>query len=183
MVRYRRNRVEGGCYFFTVTLRDRCSDLLVKQIDILRQAFTTTRFNTPFTISAIVVLPDLLHTVWTLPEGDSNYPARWCAIKANFTRQLRKQAEEVKSPWQPRYWEHTIRDDRDYRQHLDYIHYNPVKHGYVMRVRDWSHSSFHRYVESGAYPIDWGVGVWIFPDYVALHPGYLDCVAPHSIKI
>ena len=166
MVLYRRNRVEGGCYFFTVTLRDRSSEVLVRHVDLLRGAFRAVRAERRFTIDAIVILPDHLHTIWTLPDGDADYSGRWRAIKSYFTRQLRASGIDLKRDhrgeyrlWQRRFWEHTIRDDRDYEHHVNYIHWNPVKHGLARRVIDWPYSSFHRYVRLGLLSRDWGSGV------------------------
>jgi len=162
MVNYRRNLVLGGTYFFTVTLRKRNSRQLVESIDLLRMAFRKTMAAKPFQIDAIVVLPEHLHSIWTLPPNDSDYPGRWKAIKATFTRELEKSGLPVdkrkdKSAliWQRRYWEHTIRDADDLKRHIDYIHFNPVKHGLVERVIDWPYSSFHLYVRQGLLPPDW----------------------------
>lgn len=162
MVLYRRNRVPGGTYFFTVTLLDRSSDLLVRQVDLLRAAFRSVRTERTFTIDAMVVLPDHLHTVWTLPEGDVDYSGRWRAIKSHFTHACRVRGAELTPDrrgeyrlWQRRFWEHTIRDETDLQRHVDYIHYNPVKHGHVLQVMDWPYSSFHRYVKSDIYPVHW----------------------------
>lgn len=162
MVLYRRNRVAGGTYFFTVTLRDRSSDMLVRHVDLLREAFRSVHDARPFTVEAIVILPEHLHALWTLPEGDSDYSGRWRAIKSHFTRQLRATGvpllRDIRGEyqlWQRRFWEHTIRDERDHRHHVDYIHYNPVKHGLVTQVADWPHSSFHRYVRQGLLSSDW----------------------------
>jgi putative transposase len=124
----------------------------------------TVKSRHPFHIDALVVLPDHLHAIWTLPEGDADYPKRWALIKAAFSRHLPKDerrnpsriAKDERGIWQRRYWEHLIRDDRDYARHVDYIHYNPVKHAYVTRVADWPHSTFHRHVGRGLYPPDWG---------------------------
>jgi putative transposase len=115
-------------------------------------------------IDAIVILPDHLHAVWTLPDGDRDFALRWRLIKAAFSRGLsageRISASRARKAergiWQRRYWEHTLRDDDDLARHIDYIHFNPVKHGHVARVVDWPHSSFHRMVERGVYPADWG---------------------------
>jgi putative transposase len=163
MVRYRRNLVAGGTYFFTATLADRASRALVVHVDALRAAFRETRRAHPFTIDAIVVLPDHLHVVMTLPDGDADYSIRWQFIKRRFTAAVAKAGVPIpRHPngehalWQRRFWEHTIRDDRDFERHVDYIHFNPVKHGLVPRVRDWPHSSFHRYVRRGLLPDDWG---------------------------
>ncbi len=173
MPNYRRCRVPGGTYFFTVNLLDRRSDLLVRHIELLRAAVRSVLVAHPFHIDAWVVLPDHLHAMWTLPEGDADYSNRWRAIKAAFARALPK--TERRSPgrqkrgergvWQRRFWEHTIRDERDYARHMDYVHYNPVKHGWVHRVRDWPYSSFHRAVAQGLYPVDWaGSDDWPGPD-------------------
>jgi putative transposase len=163
MVRYRRNFVAGAVYFFTVTLADRRSKALVDHIDALRAAIRTTRQSHPFEIDAVVVLPEHLHIVMTLPPGDADFSNRWSLIKRRFTTAVAKAGETIaRHPngehalWQRRFWEHTIRDDRDFERHIDYIHFNPVKHGLVTRVRDWPHSSFHRYVRQGLMPEDWG---------------------------
>ena len=163
MVRYRRNFVAGGVYFFTATLADRRSSTLIDHIGALRRAFRITRQAYPFAIDAIVVLPDHLHVVMTLPAGDADFPNRWRLIKRRFTDVVMNTGASVAchrngqpALWQRRFWEHTIRDDRDFERHVDYIHFNPVKHGLVGRVRDWPYSSFHRYVRSGILPEDWG---------------------------
>ena len=165
MVLYRRNPVPGGTYFFTVTLCNRNNDWLVTHVDLLRDALRQTQRIQPFDIDAMVILPDHLHAVWTLPPDDADFAQRWRAIKSRFSRALVKSGAPVRQStdgaydiWQPRYWEHTIRDERDLAHHVDYIHYNPVKHGHVMRVADWPHSSFHHYVRTGRLPPDWGGG-------------------------
>ena len=160
---YRRNRVPGGTYFFTVNLLDRQSNRLVAEIDVLRQAVRQVRARAPFHIDAWVVLPDHMHCLWTLPQGDCDYPGRWRSIKVAFSKCQKR--DEILSGvmarrgergiWQRRYWEHTIRDDRDYAAHMDYTHFNPVKHGLVDRPGDWPFSSFRRCVERGLYPADW----------------------------
>jgi putative transposase len=171
MVNYRRNRIPGGTFFFTVTLRDRRSRLLVEQIDSLRETFRIVCRQLPFRIEAIVVLPDHLHTIWTLPSGDDDFPGRWKAIKGRFTAMLRKggvplscNAKGEYLLWQRRYWEHTICDDRDLQRHVDYIHYNPVKHSLVSRVVDWPFSSFHQYVRLGRLRPDWGGAEAVGPE-------------------
>jgi putative transposase len=162
MVLYRRNRVKGGTYFFTVTLKNRRSSLLIEHIDFLRKAVRQTRNDQPFQIDAWVVLPEHIHALWTLPMGDDNYSGRWSLIKSRFSRSVAKvrnltpNAKGEYNIWQRRFWEYTIRDDDDFSKHIDYIHYNPVKHGYVDKVRDWQYSTFHRYVEQGLYLPDWG---------------------------
>jgi putative transposase len=138
-----------------VTLRDRRSDLLVTQIDLLRAAVAETMRRAPFAVDAWVVLPEHMHCIWTLPPGDDDYSGRWREVKKFFSRRVPE--ERV---WQPRFWEHTVRDERDYAVHVDYVHFNPVKHGLVERVADWRFSSFHRAVRRGEYPADWAdVGV------------------------
>lgn len=162
MVNYRRNYVSGGTYFFTVTLRDRSSNLLIAHIELLRAAFRLARHKRPFQIDAIVILPDHLHAIWTLPDGDDNYSARWQAIKSHFTHalvkagvQLTHDAKGEYDLWQRRFWEHTIADERDYQHHIDYIHYNPVKHGWVKQPLDWQYTSLHRYIQQGQLPPNW----------------------------
>jgi putative transposase len=162
MVGYRRNFVPGGTYFFTVTLVDRNSKILVDRIDLLRGAFRVTRRERPFVIDAIVILPDHLHAIFSLPPGDSDFPGRWRRIKGHFSSALIESSTELKrrpngdlALWQRRFWEHTIRDENDFARHVDYIHFNPVKHGLVQRVRDWPYSSFHRYVNDEVLPSDW----------------------------
>jgi len=160
---YRRNRVPGGTFFFTVNLLDRRSNLLVRHIDALRAAVRRVRAGAPFDIDAWVVLPDHLHCLWTLPQGDADFSGRWRAIKIAFAKSL--PAVEPRSEvmtrrgergiWQRRYWEHTIRDDRDFAVHFDYIHFNPVKHGLVRHPADWLHSTFRRCVANGLYPAGW----------------------------
>ena len=163
---YRRNRVPGGTYFFTVTLQQRNTDLLVANIDALRDAVRQVRLKRPFHIDAWVVMPDHMHAVWTLPLDDADYSGRWREIKKSFVKTLPKSeplsatraARGERGIWQRRFWEHTIRDERDYTAHVDYVHINPVKHGVVNNVRDWPHSSFHRFVRDGIYSADWAGG-------------------------
>ncbi|WP_035054462.1 REP-associated tyrosine transposase [Andreprevotia chitinilytica] len=163
MVQYRRNLIPGGTYFFTLTLHDRRSSWLTDHIDALRDAIAEVQARRSFQIVAAVVLPEHLHMVWRLPDSDSDYASRWAQIKRRFNGHLK--AAEIPIPkdargetliWQRRYWEHTIRDDADFAAHVDYIHYNPVKHGLVEQVIDWPYSSFHRYVSAGLLPQDWG---------------------------
>ena len=162
-MRYRRAGVAGGTYFFTVNLAERKRTLLLDHVDVLREVMKGVKLAHPFHIDAMVLLPDHLHALWTLPVDDRDYPMRWMLIKASFSRQLPKGERRSKSRvakgewgiWQRRYWEHLIRDDCDFERHVDYIHYNPVKHGYVQRVADWPWSSFHRYVRQDVLPADW----------------------------
>jgi putative transposase len=163
MTNYRRNFVPGATYFFTVNVADRRSNILTEHAAVLRAAFRDIRSAHPFAIDAIVVLPDHLHAVWTLPDGDHDFAQRWRLIKASFSREIpggeplsaSRLAKAERGIWQRRFWEHTIRDERDLERHVDYIHFNPVKHGYVSRVRDWPYSSFHQMVRVGIYPDDW----------------------------
>jgi len=172
MPNYRRNRVEGGCYFFTVNLHDRQSDLLVAEIEALRSAVRTARARYPFHIDAWVVLPDHMHCLWTLPPGDFNFPSRWQLIKAMFSHSVRPTAERRASLvrkresgiWQRRYWEHTIRGEQDYAAHMDYIHFNPVKHGLAAHAADWPFSSFATCVRLGMYARDWTMQGAAFSD-------------------
>jgi putative transposase len=163
MSQYRRAKIDGSKFFFTVVLADRSSSLLVDQIDRLRQAYRVIQERRPFETIAICVLPDHIHAIWALPEGDADFSTRWSLIKSGFSRGLdalprsqSKRAKREKGVWQRRYWEHAIRDDADLERHIDYIHFNPVKHGHVTHVADWPHSSFHRYVERGVLVADWG---------------------------
>ncbi|MBV8658700.1 MAG: transposase [Burkholderiales bacterium] len=162
---YRRAQAPGGTFFFTVNLLDRTSDALVREIGPLRQAFRSVQERHPFSILAIVIMPDHLHTIWELPEGDGNYAMRWNLIKGKFSRSLPKIGETVgasrqvkreRGIWQRRYWEHQIRDDVDLMRHVDYIHFNPVKHGYVVHACDWPYSSIHRAMKRGDVQTDLG---------------------------
>ena len=167
MTNYRRVKTPGATYFFTVNLAERHNNrLLLDWIDNLRQSFRRVKRDHPFEIDAVVVLPDHIHCFWTLPEGDGDYQTRWSLIKAGFSRTLpmaeKRSESRVKRGergiWQRRYWEHLIRDERDFERHVDYIHWNPVKHGRSKRVVDWPYSSFHDYVGRGVYPSEWAWG-------------------------
>jgi putative transposase len=163
---YRRNRVPGGTFFFTANLLNRTSNLLVARIEVLRAAVQTTRAHAPFHIDAWVVLPDHMHCIWTLPPDDDDYSGRWRALKKAFSKAM--PPGEHRSParlrraergiWQRRFWEHTIRDDRDYAAHMDYVHFNPVKHGFATSAAGWPYSTFHRCLAIGLYPTDWAGG-------------------------
>jgi len=163
-LRYRRADEAGGTYFFTVNLADRKADLLTRHIDVLREVMQQVKQAHPFVIEAMVVLPEHLHAIWRLPHDDVDFPMRWSLIKAGFSRRMDKteqirasrQAKRERGIWQRRYWEHCIRDETDFERHVDYVHYNPVKHGYVRRAIDWPFSTFHKYVEQGLLPTDWG---------------------------
>ncbi|MDH4554775.1 transposase [Pseudomonas sp. BN417] len=177
MTDYRRDHTPGSTWFFTLNLADRRSRLLIDQIDLLRASFHYCMKRHPWRIDAIVILPEHLHALCTLPEGDADYARRWRLIKTEFSRALPygEQASESRLSkgergiWQRRFWEHRIRDDEDFARHVDYIHHNPRKHGHVERVADWPWSSFHRYVKAGILPLDWagdggnmehGAGEW-----------------------
>jgi len=163
MSNYRRVRVPGGTYFFTVNLLERRRRLLVEHIDILRMAFRVTQGRLPFENIAVVVLPDHLHCVWRLPEGDDDYSNRWSQIKSQFSRRLEldeyrsklRSKKRERGVWQRRFWEHSIVDADDLNHHVNYVYINPLKHGYVTKVCDWPYSSFHRDVRRGIYPEDW----------------------------
>ncbi|MDE2421624.1 MAG: transposase [Gammaproteobacteria bacterium] len=163
MRQYIRDRTAGATYFFTINLLNRQSNLLVEHITALRAAYNSTQKSMPFTLHAMVVLPDHLHMLLTLPENDVNYPQRISQMKSRFSRALpeienineSRQHKGERGIWQRRYWEHRIRDELDYQRHMDYIHYNPVKHGYVNAAKDWSYSTFHQCVRDGIYAEDW----------------------------
>ncbi len=163
MVEYRRNFVPGGQFFFTVALEDRRAAWLTLHVELLRAAIARTQRALPFRIDAMVVLPEHLHSIFTLPAGDADFHERWRRIKGGFTRAVREAGVVVPGRenrgfqlWQRRYWEHTVRDEADYRLHVDYIHYNPVKHGYVANAVDWPFSSLHRFIRAGVLPDAWG---------------------------
>jgi putative transposase len=162
---YIRDRTPGGLYFFTVNLAERRGNtLLVDRIDCLRAAFRETFATYPAVMDAVVILPEHLHCIWQLPPGDDAYPTRWRLIKSRFSRWLEPGERRTESRlhkgergiWQRRYWEHLIRDEQDYARHVDYIHYNPVKHGLVARAKDWPYSTFSRWVGRGVYHENWG---------------------------
>ena len=163
MPNYVRTHIPGGTYFFTVAILERRRKLLTENIDALREAFRQVKRERPFQFGAIVIRPDHLHCLWTLPENDTDFSTRWRLIKSNFARAIapgerlssRRQQKKERGIWQRRFWEHAIRDQRDFDTHLDYIHYNPVKHGWASCVRDWPHSSFHQFVKDGLYPANW----------------------------
>jgi putative transposase len=164
MPRYRRAIIPGGTFFFTVAIANRSGDLLIRAVDRLRGVYRSVQERQPFETVAICILPDHLHAIWALPDNDTDFSQRWSLIKSGFSRGLNVTAarsarhivKREKGIWQRRFWEHAIRDDADLARHIDYIHFNPVKHGLVARVRDWPHSSFHRYVSRGELPEDWG---------------------------
>ena len=146
--------------------------MLVDHIDELRDALREVKSRHPFRIDAMVVMPNHLHALWTLPPGDANYPLRWSLIKSGFSRRLpkterRNPSREEKGErgiWQRRYWEHWVRNERDFERHVEYIHYNPVKHGFVKCPADWPWSSIHRYIREGILSADWGADIWVVDD-------------------
>lgn len=169
MADYRRWYVAGGTYFFTVVTQDRRRFLATDLArSCLRDAIETVRAKWPFEIVAWVLLPDHLHCVWQLPRGDQRFSTRWTRIKGRFTRQYlerggdegmlnySRQKHRERTVWQRRFWEHTCSDDDDLKRCVDYLHWNPVKHGLAQRVSDYPWSTFHRYVKAGEYDLNWG---------------------------
>jgi len=163
-MRYRRTDIQGGTYFFTLNLLQRKQTLLLDEIDKLRDSINKVKKQHSFRLDAMVVLPEHLHAILTLPPNDNDYATRWLLIKAGFSRQLPKQEKINKSRktkaergiWQRRYWEHFIRDEQDFERHVDYIHYNPVKHGYVKSAADWKYSTIHDFILKGIICESWG---------------------------
>jgi len=177
MSKYRRALVPGGTFFFTVVTHRR-QPILTETCSrqFLRTAFREVQDERPFTIDAIVLLPDHLHCVWSLPPGDADFPTRWRQIKKRFTQQYldaglpevavsaSREHQGDRGVWQRRYYEHLIRDELDLKRCIDYLHLNSVKHRLVERVRDWPWSSFHRFVRLGEYDIDWGGSPELYGD-------------------
>ena len=169
MPQYRRSHIPGGVYFFTVVTFSR-KPILTDQParELLHAAWVATQERFPFRTEAICLLPDHLHCIWQLPEGDPVFSMRWREIKRLFTmgylarigpggfRNPSRVRKGEAAVWQRRFWEHAIRDQEDLNRHIAYIHYNPVKHGLAKRPRDWPWSSFHRYTASGVIDADWG---------------------------
>ena len=167
MPQYRRPRIAGQTWFFTVVTAERAPILIQAPVRAaLRAAIIEIRQRHPFVIDAWVLLPDHLHCIWTLPEQDRDISSRWSMIKRGVTQRLAgtlptnrntsRRRRRESGIWQRRFWDHVIRDDQDLLNHLDYIHANPLRHGLVTNVADWPHSSFHRYVKEGLYPQGWG---------------------------
>ena len=173
---YRRAAIPGGTYFFTVVAYRRRTILCDPNFRAaLRNAVSGVKIELPFEIKAWVLLPDHLHCIWSLPPGDSDFPRRWAMIKRSVSARCQRyhrpelatvaeRARHELTLWQRRYWEHWVRDERDYKRCCDYIHYNPVKHGYVSRPRDWPYSTFHRMVKLQVYDLDWGSETDSTPD-------------------
>ncbi|HUT13916.1 MAG TPA: transposase [Thermoguttaceae bacterium] len=184
---FRRYFVRGGTYFFTVVSAGRAPLFQSGQArTLLGQVMREQREQAPFETLAIVLMPDHLHALWTLPEGDDDYPNRWKAIKAKFTSRWLEAGggeqpvsdgyrhQRRRGIWQPRFFEHTIRDEEDLHNHADYIHYNPVKHGWVRCPKHWAWSSFHRFAARGHYPENWGCLDQPPPDFGSLDEGLLE---------
>ena len=166
-MRYRRPPLKGGTFFFTVVTHDRRPFLCEpKSIAVLRESFRKVMAAHPFTIDAIVIMPDHIHAVWTLPAEDGDFPVRWSLIKSGFTRTCDDTCKGTSSPsrvarkqqavWQHRFWDHIIRNQDDMNRHLDYIHFNPMKHGLAARPVDYPYSSYSDFVSKGYYQPDWG---------------------------
>ncbi len=163
-MQYRRAYAKGATYFFTANLLNRNGTLLTDYIDLLKQSIRTVKNSHPFHIDAIAILPDHIHTLWTLPDNESDFPLRWRLIKSGFSKNLpktetisasrRKKGE--RGIWQRRFWEHLIRNEEDFANHVNYIHINPVKHGYVQKASDWRYTSIHKYIRTGILSSDWG---------------------------
>jgi len=165
-MQYRRANITGGTYFFTVNLADRKKTLLVDEFELLRDVINKLKKQHPFILDAMVVLPEHLHAILTLPTNDKGFSTRWMLIKSGFSRQLPKHEKINKSRerkgergiWQRRYWEHVIKNEDDFVRHVDYIHYNPVKHGYVKKAADWPYSTIHEFVKNNLLDENWGHG-------------------------
>ncbi len=166
-MQYRRAKSPGSSYFFTLVTHNRRSILCESEnIELLRDSFRRVIQQHPFKIDAIVILPNHIHCIWTLPKEDADFSTRWRLIKSWFSRRCHnqyqgqvsasRQSKGEKAIWQRRFWEHLIRDEQDFMNHADYIHYNPVHHGLVLSPKDWQYSSFHRYVQRGVYNVNWG---------------------------
>ena len=163
-MRYRRASIPGATYFLTVNFAERSTWLLVDRASDLREVVRRVRQQHPFEMVAWVVMPDHIHAIWQLPESDAAYSTRWALIKAGFSRVIptterireSREGKGARGIWQRRFWEHLIRDDKDLQRHVDYTHYNPVKHGYVRNAVDWPFFSIHRYVRLGWVASDWG---------------------------
>ena len=169
MPNYARYYEPGATYFFTLVTHERRGFLTSRLARrCLRAAWQYACDRRPFQTVAVCLLPDHLHCLWALPNGDADYSTRWSAIKSGFTRRYRAAGGDEGSLnasrkhrgergfWQRRFWEHVIRDKDEFARHLDYIHYNPVKHGLVEYPERWPWSTFHRYARSGWYEASWG---------------------------
>ena len=159
MSNFKRILIPGGTFFFTLVTYQRMPVFADEYaVGVLGDAFRKIKNERPFYLDAVVILPEHLHCIMRLPRGDSDYSGRWREIKKLTSRELNRglTAQTQHKIWQRRFWEHTIRDDKDWRQHMDYIHYNPVKHGLAASPRDWKWSSFHKMVSKNWYEPSWG---------------------------
>ncbi|MCU0734976.1 MAG: transposase [Methylotetracoccus sp.] len=165
MTDYRRIHAPGATWFFTVNLAERRGNrLLVEKIDVLRASFRYVKLRRPFRMDAVVILPEHLHCIWTLPPGDAKFSTRWRLLKGHFSRAVghgervseSRARRRERGLWQRRFWAHLILDQDDYNRHLDYLHWNPVKHGWARQPAAWPFSTFHRFVKDGVYPAAWG---------------------------
>jgi len=164
MPNYRRE-YSGTEWFFTVVTSRRHHLFVDREARLcLREAVVECQDRYPFAIAGWILLPDHIHCIWRIENCDTDFSRRWSIIKRRFTEIFREQSHHQPPFWQKRFWEHCVRDEQDYENHLNYIHFNPVKHGYVASPKDWKWTSFHRYVEQGYYPPDWGCRVTIPPD-------------------
>jgi len=155
-MKYRRANLKGGCYFFTVVTHKRRPHFQNPDvIELLRKSIEKVMIKYPFTINAIVVLPNHIHAIWTLPKDDNDFSLRWRLIKTFVTKHQVQTGHLNEDFWQKRFWEHQIRNESDYKNLVEYIHYNPVKHGYVNSVKEWKYSSFHQFVNKGIYGEHW----------------------------
>ena len=160
MPNYRRLFIPGGTFFFTVNLLDRRTKLLTDNIAALRSAYGLAAKRRPFETIAICILPEHFHCVWRLPQGDDDYPLRWRLIKSRFSKSLPREGDTragrrkgERGIWQRRFWEHAIRDAEDLDAHVDYIHWNPVKHGLVTEPADWPYSTYREWEKEFGRPI------------------------------
>ncbi|MFW2177128.1 MULTISPECIES: REP-associated tyrosine transposase [unclassified Moraxella] len=167
---YIRDKTKGGCYFLTLCLENRQSNILIENVGLFRNAYKITKQNHDFTLEAMVLMPDHIHLMITLAKDSDNFSVIVSSLKSHFSRQMNllnfdsnashsRQKKRESGIWQRRFWEHKIRDDVDFLHHVEYIHYNPVKHGYSLSPKDWQFSTFHRFVQQGIYDEDWGGGV------------------------
>ena len=162
-MRYRRASTPGATYFFTLNTVDRSGQLLTEHVDALRESFRSVRRSRPFVLDAICVLPEHVHLLMTLPSEDADFATRVMLIKQGFSRRVpageristSRTSRGERGLWQRRYWEHLIRDDTDFERHVDYIHFNPVKHGWAQRAADWPHSSIRRFIREGVIDAAW----------------------------
>ena len=158
-MKYRRAFAPGASFFFTVVTHKRLPILAgAETVEVLRSALRAVRLKRPFEIDAMIVLPNHIHCIWTLPPDDADFSTRWRLVKTWFTKHCDPALRPTDKTqlWQHRYWEHLIRDERDFQNHVEYIHYNPIKHGLANSAIEWPYSSFHNYVKNGLYSADWG---------------------------